>query len=125
MFMGSNYRTGLRVTEIASIIKKQLKLDFPSAKFSVTSDSYSITIALMEFNQEIRTVNEDDFQVNGTIELNKKLNDTGKFIFLRLKDLGNSFRYDDSDVQTDYFDTNFYLKLEVGKWDKPFVVRQK
>ncbi len=32
----------------------------------------------------------------------------------------NSYNYDDSDAQTDYFDTNFYVHMGVGKWDKPF-----
>lgn len=29
--------------------------------------------------------------------------------------------YDNSDSMTDYFDTAFYLSLNVGKWDKPYV----
>ena len=33
----------------------------------------------------------------------------------------NSFNYDDSDAQIDYFDTNFYVHMSVGKWDKPFI----
>ena len=30
-----------------------------------------------------------------------------------------SYNYDDSDAMTDYFDTNFYLTMGIGKWDKP------
>ena len=30
--------------------------------------------------------------------------------------------YDRSDAQTDYFDTAYYAHINVGKWDKPFVV---
>lgn len=29
--------------------------------------------------------------------------------------------YDNSDIQTDYFDTAYYLNVNVGKWDKPYV----
>lgn len=36
-----------------------------------------------------------------------------------------SFNFDDSDSQIDYFHTNFYLHLNIGKWDKPFVVTTK
>lgn len=32
---------------------------------------------------------------------------------------GNDW-YNNSDVQTDYFDIDFYLNLEVGEWDKPY-----
>ena len=34
----------------------------------------------------------------------------------------NSYRYDDSDGMIDYFSTNFYYDVSVGKWDKPFKV---
>ena len=34
--------------------------------------------------------------------------------------LVNSYNYDDSDGMIDYFDTNFYMHLNVGKWDKPY-----
>ena len=36
-----------------------------------------------------------------------------------------SYNYDDSDSMTDYFDTNFYLSVYVGKWDKPFKIVQR
>lgn len=29
--------------------------------------------------------------------------------------------YDNSDIMTDYFDTAYYLNINVGKWDKPYV----
>jgi len=34
----------------------------------------------------------------------------------------NSYHFDDSDPMIDYFDTNFYINMEIGKWDKPFKV---
>ena len=37
----------------------------------------------------------------------------------------NSYNYDHSDVYTDYFDRNFYLWLEIGKWNKPFIVNAR
>lgn len=36
-----------------------------------------------------------------------------------------SFNYDDSDAMIDYFHTNFYLHLNIGKWDKPFKRRRR
>jgi hypothetical protein len=30
--------------------------------------------------------------------------------------------YDNSDVQTDYFDVGFYIDINVGSWDKPYTV---
>lgn len=37
----------------------------------------------------------------------------------------NSYRRDDSDAMIDYFDTNFYIDLGVGKYGKPFKVVKK
>lgn len=30
--------------------------------------------------------------------------------------------YDESDAQTDYFNTAYYVDLNVGKWNKPYIV---
>lgn len=30
--------------------------------------------------------------------------------------------YDNSDVQTDYFDTAYYVDVNIGNWNKPYVV---
>ena len=32
--------------------------------------------------------------------------------------------YDNSDAQTDYFDTAYYTDLDIGSWDKPFQVTE-
>jgi hypothetical protein len=29
--------------------------------------------------------------------------------------------YDNSDIQTDYFDTAYYLDINIGRWDKPYL----
>jgi hypothetical protein len=30
--------------------------------------------------------------------------------------------YDRSDAMTDYFDTAYYIDINIGRWDKPYVV---
>jgi len=30
--------------------------------------------------------------------------------------------YDNSDAQTDYFDTAYYISVNIGKWNKPYQV---
>ena len=32
----------------------------------------------------------------------------------------NEGNYNNSDVQTDYFDVGFYVAIKIGKWDKPY-----
>lgn len=44
----------------------------------------------------------------------------GKEMMLCAKSLAQSYNFDDSDAQIDYFHTNFYLHLSVGKYGKPF-----
>ena len=39
---------------------------------------------------------------------------------LNVCDFTMSYNYDNSDVMTDYFDTNFYLTLGIGRYDKPY-----
>lgn len=37
----------------------------------------------------------------------------------------NSYNFDDSDAQIDYFHNNFYTHFSIGKWDKPFELKKK
>ena len=49
---------------------------------------------------------------------------TGKvkeFIF-ELKDAMMVGNHDRSDIQSDYFDVGWYIDINVGTWDKPYVV---
>ena len=39
--------------------------------------------------------------------------------FVALKSAG---WYDESDAMTDYFDTAYYVDLNIGKWNKPYIV---
>ena len=49
------------------------------------------------------------------------LTDKAKEIMEFVKKEANSYNYDDSDGMIDYFQTNFYLNLHIGKWYKPFI----
>jgi hypothetical protein len=65
-------------------------------------------------------------------ELDEKCNDvntyhlgasfTGKELecLTELKDALNLDNYDNSDIQTDYFDVGHYIAITIGKWDKPY-----
>lgn len=49
------------------------------------------------------------------------LTEAGHKLLRRVVEIADQYNYDESDIQTDYFNTNFYLHLSLGKWDKPFV----
>ena len=38
--------------------------------------------------------------------------------------LMNNGNHDNSDVQTDYFDVGWYISVNIGKWDKPYVLEK-
>jgi len=46
-------------------------------------------------------------------------------VLKRVCEIVNYYNYDDSDPMTDYFDVNFYFRLSIGKWDKPFIYEPK
>lgn len=48
---------------------------------------------------------------------------TGKALefFKELIPALQSENWDKSDIQTDYFNVGYYLSVEVGQWDKPYV----
>ena len=48
------------------------------------------------------------------------LSDYGKKVVSGLNKEMNSYNYDDSDGMVDYFNTNFYGYVKIGKWDKPY-----
>lgn len=48
------------------------------------------------------------------------LSDYGKKVISGLNKEMNSYNYDDSDGMVDYFNTNFYGYVHIGKWDKPY-----
>lgn len=132
---GVNYHKNLSTTDIAKIIRKQLKKEFPTCKFLVTSQYYSggssLTVSLMKAPFKILKQNpsNDYYQLNHyrALENYEDGNNNGCFLtpnawqlFQRVVKLVQSFNFDDSDGQIDYFHTNFYFHLEIGKWNKPF-----
>lgn len=48
------------------------------------------------------------------------LTEKAKEVINKALNIINSYNFDDSDSQIDYFHTNFYLHMSIGKWDKPF-----
>jgi len=36
----------------------------------------------------------------------------------------NDGNHDNSDIQTDYFDVGWYVDVNIGKWDKPYILEK-
>lgn len=122
---GSNYQ-GQSSREIVQIIRDWLKETYPVYKFSVRRDGYSsIHVTLMSADFEAFT-KESGLVQNAInhyrIEREHGLTDRAREVLLNVRDFIMSYNYDDSDPMTDYFCTNFYLTLAIGKYSNPYKV---
>jgi hypothetical protein len=45
----------------------------------------------------------------------------GYMLLKRVCQIVEQYHYVDSDIQTDYYNTNFYFHLQIGDYDKPFI----
>lgn len=74
---------------------------------------------------EVDFGNNDYHQVN-THWIEKYYEGDAKNFLLELKDamLGVDY-YNNSDIMTDYFEVSHYIYIEIGRWDKPYVLKQK
>jgi len=135
--------------EIAKEIRTALKKEMPDTKFSVrVNGGDEIVISLMEAPFDIFTnqKNPNYDQINH-YTLTKydsyedynfadthPINDLYNFPILTKEAwetlrkatlIANDYREDRSEPQVDYFDCNFYLSIEVGKYNKPYSVNKK
>jgi hypothetical protein len=96
-------------------VKAELKKAFPKIKFSVTIDNCTtLNINIME--APFKFTDKDYEQLN-PYYLNRYQNSEA---LEQIKSIANQGNYDNSDIQTDYFEVGFYLHMNIGKWDKPF-----
>lgn len=125
---GKNYK-GQGCKEIVEIIRAWLKETYPRYQFSVTLNGgyMSINIYLIKadfeaFTKESGYIHKD---INPYyIDKEMDLTDRAREVMHNVYSFAMSYNYDDSDAMTDYFDTNFYLTLGIGRQDKPYKMEQ-
>jgi len=133
------------IKDIAREVKATLKKEFPACTFSVKIERYSLgqsmTVALMtapfavfdkdeDVNgnkrlEDYAQLNQYQFRSEGWEPVNNGVYLTPKAwdMLKRVDEIQNGRNWDNSDLQTDYFDVNYYTNLNIGRWDKPFVQR--
>ena len=120
---GSRYK-GQRPKEILDLLRTWLKETYPRCRFSVLRTHYNsfyIYLVTADFPAFRDGSEYHHKQVNQYhIEKDAELTERAKEILTNVREYVMSYNYDDSDSMTDYFDTNFYLNMGVGKSDKPF-----
>lgn len=68
-------------------------------------------------NQEIKYISVNPYWFH------EHFSDSAKeFLTEVLAAMKGSEWYDNSDIQSDYFDTAYYVDVNVGQWDKPYIL---
>lgn len=132
-------------TDDVKHIRNELKKELPQYKFSVVRDHHSsVTISLMKgpafndyeyfdrYNNVTKTANLsdgehhqinqyhlEDFYGKENAEILSKIDTISRTAPAKN---GGKVWYNDSDIQTDYFDIAYYVHISVGKWNKPYEV---
>ena len=130
---GRRYDRDLDITEIATIIRQELKSAYPACTFSVRTERYAggqaLHVSLMaapfaafkdigQFHEQVNHYYLNEYKDDETLTLDA-------FNCMKLvRNIVQVFNYDDSDAQIDYFNTNFYLHLNIGQWNKPFKLKE-
>ena len=134
--------------EQTKAIRKALKKRFPDHTFSVTkmSGGYGVNVAVMAgpaFKKEAEQYNRDEDKYV-TPDLNEGYSSINHFcvkenypnnakFFQEVVEIIKTAPYyagvgdlwfDESDIQSDYFHTAYYMSISVGQWDKPFQVKE-
>jgi hypothetical protein len=134
--------------EEVKAIRNALKKKFPEHKFSVTKDSggLAVNVAIME-GPAFKAEDEEWSQYQDkyvAVDLNTghhQINhvwckdhypNNGEFFEEIVKIIKTApyeagvgdLWFDESDAMIDYFHTAYYFHIEVGKWDKPFKVKE-
>ena len=120
---GERYN-GQSNAEIIVIIRNWIKQTYPAYKFSVRREGYQ------SFNVTWLEADFNPFSVPGLVHLqfnhywpeDGKLNERAVEVMRNIAAFVTSYRYDNSNSQVDYFDTNFYINMSVGDYRNPFMV---
>ena len=126
-------------TDEVKEIRKELKETFPNLKFSVRKDHHSsVNVSIVkgdvDFADIFRKANNsvDYAQISPYRLCNTELYGDKKELFEKIvsiiktapaKAVDGRPWYNNSDPQTDYFDTAYYISLSVGRWNKPYDLR--
>lgn len=121
---GSNYNSKLSTKEIAAKVRSYAKKNFPGFKFSVRSEWSMYTDSMyielksgpcVPFVEGSRSAERGYMSTMSTVKgWENELTPEMFKVLDAVTTYASSFRYNDSDGMQDYFDTNFYIHIEVS-----------
>jgi len=127
---------------IAKEVKQELQKQYPKCTWSTRIERFSggqsLKVALLSapFEAFAKDVDCNGNQVRGYAQLNQyqfqrptdEAMNNGTYLTQEAWDcmadvyrIASKDNWDRSDSQVDYFDVNYWLQLEIGHWDKPFI----
>lgn len=129
MFKGSKYEEtrGETTTQIAKRIRTHLKtgVALPAGvSVRVISSHSSIIVSVVGMGDErIYLPQDDDDRANFR---RQEYTPVAQRLYDQLTAIYTAYNYDDSDIQSDHFDTRFYGRIEFqSDWDAEFSARMK
>jgi len=116
------YMSQEKKTELAPAIKAVLKKHGVKGSISVQHHSklvVTLSSGVIDFGDAYFHINQ--YSIESVFEENS----AAREFLLELKDAMNVGNFDKSDSQSDYFHVGWYISIDLGKWDKPYVVVAK
>lgn len=116
-------------TEEVAAIRANFKNEFPKSegwKFSIRNDNHSgVDVALIAGTIKWPEHDSFTFQINHYhYKTDDRMNDEQKAVVCRMMncitEIKESVDYNAGDMGADYPNYNFYIDLQVGRWDKPY-----
>lgn len=108
--------------ETKKLINAALKDVIPKSwKWSLGVDNHSslvLTVSSGDIELPSTDVSFNHYWIDKN-SLNKQSQVLMKKIIETINKTGSN--YNNSDIQTDYFDVGFYINIHFGRWNKPFV----
>ena len=113
-------------------IRKELKKVFPEFKFGVRkNDTYNVRVTVqrgpIDFSKIIKSYGYTNINPyhTGMYGEHSKFFDKVIEVIKTAPAAGNGYNsgrgwYDNSDARVDYFDTAYYMSINVGDWNKPY-----
>jgi len=106
-------------------IRAELKKAFPNLKFSVRTENYSkVNVAIMEGDVDFSDILGEREHMSINEFYTEKYGKHAEMFSKMIEIMRGDDWFDESDPMTDYFHCKHYLNLAIGKWDKPYKLRE-
>ena len=112
---------GMSRTELAKLIKKELKANFPDWDFKVKTHNRSIDVEFIPpynpYSEEMDKYLSSNSQERNEIRYENTFNAKFQADNKKINDIYNQYNYNDSDAMVDYFDVRYYGSARLDEYE--------